>query len=78
MFPEFGAWLQQNTHYATKVQYDIVSRVKRANSLIELPTKPDLYYIFQLQQNDTFKAFSCSVRSQIKSAVKLYFEFLES
>lgn len=73
---EFCQWLQNNTQYKPRVQSDIISRVKRANGIIPLPEQADMYYVFQLQQNDAYKSLSTSVRSQIKKAVTIYFEFL--
>lgn len=73
---EFCQWLQDNTQYQPRVQSDIISRVKRANSIIPLPEQADMYYVFQLQQNDAYKSLSTSVRSQIKKAVTIYFQFL--
>lgn len=73
---EFCQWLKDNTQYQSRVQSDIVSRVKRANTIIPLPEQADMYYVFQLQQNEVYQALSTSVRSQIKKAVTIYFEFL--
>lgn len=76
MKSEFCQWLQENTTYQPKVRSDVVSRLRRANSIIPLPKTCDMYYVFQLQQNEEYKALSSSVRSQIKKAVVIYFEFL--
>ena len=73
---EFCQWLKDNPQYQSRVQSDIVSRVKRANAIIPLPEQADLYYVFQLQQNEAYQSLSTSVRSQIKKAVTIYFEFL--
>lgn len=73
---EFYQWLKYNTQYQSRVQSDIVSRVKRANAIIPLPEKADMYYVFLLQQNEVYQALSTSVRSQIKKAVMIYFQFL--
>lgn len=73
---EFCQWLKDNTQYQSRVQSDILSRVKRANSIIPLPEHADIYYIFQLQQNEVYQSLSTSIRSQIKKAVTIYFQFL--
>lgn len=78
MKSEFYLWLQNNTQYQPRVQSDIISRLKRANNIIPLPDTSDMYYIFQLQQNETYKALSTSVRSQLKKAVTIYFQFLQA
>lgn len=78
MKSEFYLWLQNNTQYQPRVQSDIISRLKRANNIIPLPDTSDMYYIFQLQQNESYKALSTSVRSQLKKAVTIYFQFLQA
>lgn len=74
---DFCQWLREHTQYQSRVQSDIASRVKRANSILPLPDRSDSYYIYQLQHNEEYKALSTSVRSQIKKAVTLYFEYLD-
>lgn len=78
MKSDFSLWLQANTNYQPRVQSDIVSRVKRADGILPLPESSDMYYLFQLQQNDQYKSLSTSVRSQIKKAITIYFEYLNS
>lgn len=78
MNDEFCKWLQENTTYQTKARSDVVSRLKRANGIIPLPETSDMYYIFCLQQDDNYKLLSSSVRSQIKKAVVMYFEYLDT
>lgn len=76
MKSEFAQWLRTSTQYQPRVCSDLVSRLKRANSILTLPEKVDMYYVFQLQQHEEYRALSTSVRSQIKKAVLVYFEFL--
>ncbi len=78
MKSEFCQWLEENTAYQAKVRSDVVSRLKRANGIIPLPETSDMYYVFQLQQNEEYKALSSSVRSQIKKAVVVYFQYLDT
>ena len=72
----FKNWLTNNTSYSKATVSDTVSRVKRANSI--LPIFDDIVYQFRLEQTDEYKQLSCAVRSQIKKAIKLYFEYLNS
>ena len=58
---QFKKWLKTNTTYSDAVICDTVSRVKRAE-----------VYQFYLEHNDSYKALSVSVRSQLKKAVALY------
>ena len=72
----FRKWLQNNTSYSNRVISNIVSRFKRADSI--LPWFNDEVYQYWLEQEKRYKALSVSVRSQIKKAVKLYFSFYSS
>ena len=67
---EFTKWLEENTTYSSAVIRDTVSRVKRADSILEW--NDDEVYQFYLEHKDTYKTLSVSVRSQLKKAVKLY------
>lgn len=69
----FKEWLSKNTDYSHEVIIDLCSRVKRADSI--LPWYQDEVYIFYLERSKEFCSLSCSVRSQIKKAVKLYSEY---
>lgn len=70
---DFRKWLIENTSYSLPVISDIVSRMKRANRILEWSGE-DVYQ-FRLEQVEEYKKMTASVRSQIKKAVKLYFEF---
>lgn len=67
---QFKEWLKNNTSYSEAVICDTVSRVKRADSILEW--NDDEVYQFYLEHNHSYKSLSVSVRSQLKKAVKLY------
>lgn len=69
----FKLWLTEKKHYSDKTIGDIVSRCKRANGI--LPWFNDEVYLFHLEQSGEFQLISETIRSQIKKAIKLYFEF---
>lgn len=73
---EFRNWLIENTTYSLPVISDTVSRIKRADKILAWSGE-DIYQ-FRLEQLEEYKKLSVSVRSQIKKAVKLYFEFMLS
>lgn len=75
-FCNFKLWLAENKDYSGRVISNIVSRFRRANNI--LPWFNDSIYQYQLEQTDTYKELSTTVRSQIKKAVKLYSEFVKS
>ncbi len=66
----FRTWLKENTNYSDAVIGDTISRVKRADSILEWYN--DEIYQFYLEREEKYQALSVSVRSQIKKAVKLY------
>lgn len=66
----FKRWLKDNTKYSNAVISDIVSRIKRADSILEWNDTDT--YLFYLEQKQEFKILSVSVRSQLRKAVKLY------
>lgn len=67
---QFRKWLKNNTTYSNAVIYDIVSRAKRADSILEWADSE--VYQFYLEHCEAYKTLSVSVRSQLKKAVALY------
>lgn len=72
----FREWLKNNTSYSQAVVGDIVSRVKRADSMLEWYEEE--VYQFYLERTDKYKALPNTVRSQIKKSVALYRAFYMS
>ncbi len=72
----FKQWLSENTAYSHDVINDVVSRIRRADSLLEIYN--DEIYLFYLGKQENFKELSASVRSQVKKAVKLYLDFQQT
>ena len=70
----FKEWLSENTTYSDAVIKDMASRMKRANSIVTW--EPTTIYLFKLEQNNSFKKMSVSVKSQIRRAVKCYSQFI--
>ena len=70
----FKEWLAKNTTYSDAVIMDMASRMKRANSIVTW--EPTTLYLFKLEQNNSFKKMSVSVKSQIRRAVKCYSQFI--
>ena len=70
---QFKTWLEENTPYSSAVIGDTVSRLRRADSILEI-TEEEVY-LFYLERKPEFKALSMSVKSQIKKAVRLYLTF---
>lgn len=66
----FKEWLKDNTEYSDAVIGDTVSRMKRADSILEWNDTDT--YLFYLEKEQKFEKLSVSVRSQMRKAVKLY------
>lgn len=67
---KFKNWLQNNTSYSNAVISDIVSRMKRADHILEWNNSDT--YLFYLEKKQEFMLLSVSVRSQLRKAAKLY------
>lgn len=72
----FKDWLIKNTSYTTAAINDVVSRMNRADKLLEWDGKET--YIYYLEKSDKFLDLSVSVKSQMRKAVKYYIEFNKS
>lgn len=71
---EFGDWLRINYGYSSLAIKDTISRVGRSNRIVLLNSTNEQEYIKRLDEETA--SLSKSIRSQLKRAVKLYFEFL--
>lgn len=71
----FRSWLANSSQYSKATISNTLSRLKRANKI--LPWYFDDIYLFHLERTYAYQQLSTSVRSQIKRAVKLYFEFFK-
>lgn len=73
---DFKQWLISNTTYSNRVVGNIISRLKRADRMHPVHSKE--VYLFELEHTDEFKNLSVTVKSQIRKAVKLYFQYAKS
>ncbi len=74
---DFKSWLIDKYHYSERVANDVISRVKRADRMCHIDPQPDFLYFYRLQQTNEFVGLSTSVRSQIRRAATLYFDYLQ-
>lgn len=75
MYHEFSYWISENKNYSSPVIKDIISRLKRADKILNF--SHDSNYLKELSQNSEFNQLGSSIKSQIKKSVKLYNEFIE-
>lgn len=72
---EFLEWLKNEKKLTLRSARDVVSRFKRANSIVQMPNIIDKNYLYILEQQDDFSQISNSVKSQIKRSINLYIEY---
>jgi DNA (cytosine-5)-methyltransferase 1 len=75
-YQAFSDWLAYSQELSDRTKRDIVSRLKRADSICAIKGQPDAYYLFQLEQSQAYKKLTTAVRSQMKRAITLFSEFL--
>ncbi len=72
---EFKKWLQEKNKYTDASIKDIISRLRRANNIL-IFLNEDIY-LFRLEQCEEFQKASVSVKSQMRRAIRLYFQYLK-
>lgn len=72
----FKQWLVSNTTYSNRVISNIISRLNRADRMH--PVRSEEVYLFELEHTDEFNSLSVTVKSQVRKAVKLYFQYARS
>lgn len=71
-------WLIDSKNFSTSSASDVISRIRRADRIIEIDMTNINYYLFRLNQDKDFSSLSTSVKSQIRRAVKLLSQFFEA
>lgn len=71
----FSEWLTNAHGYTPFAVKDAVSRIKRCNKFLLLGEADQVEYIHNLDEQEQFKALTKSVRSQLKRAANLYYEY---
>lgn len=71
---KFRKWLQEKNTYTDASIKDIISRLRRANNILIFQNEN--IYLFRLEQCEEFQKASVSVKSQMRRAIRLYFQYL--
>lgn len=71
----FKDWLSDNTNYTKNVVKDIVSRVKRADNILEIG-KSERVYFFEIEECSSYQNLSPTIKSQLKKAIRLYYQYI--
>ena len=76
--PDFYSWLVDVCHYSDRSARDVLSRCKRAESIVSSIGVPDEYYLFTLEQQKSFQSLSVNVKSQLRRALKLKETYMQN
>lgn len=71
----FFKWLCDTSLMSERARRDTLSRLKRADAICTMPTEPDAFYVFKLEQTSEYKGLKPDIRSQLKRAVSLYSDY---
>ena len=74
---QFIDWLKSNKGFTNRAAEDIVSRIIRANKIVPIKQHTGSDYVNKLDSTKSFKSIKPVVQSQVKRAVRLYFEYLD-
>ena len=66
--------MQEKNTYTDASIKDIISRLRRANNILIFQNED--IYLFRLEQCEEFQKASVSVKSQMRRAIRLYFQYL--
>jgi DNA (cytosine-5)-methyltransferase 1 len=75
-YKAFYEWLQTTKSLTKNSAKDVVSRIKRAKSIMEIDVPIDVeLLLFHFIGKPAFRDLTSTVKSQLKRAIKLYKEF---
>jgi DNA (cytosine-5)-methyltransferase 1 len=75
-YADFREWLKNTKSLSKDSADDVVSRIKRAKSIMEIDLPVDIdTLLFYFIGKPAFKTLTTTVKSQLKRAIKLYKEF---
>jgi DNA (cytosine-5)-methyltransferase 1 len=75
-YVDFQKWLIDVKSLTEDSANDVISRIKRAKSIMEIDVPIDIdTLLFHFIGKPAFKALTATVKSQLKRAIKLYKEF---
>lgn len=72
----FEKWLDQNSNFSIRGKRDVLSRLKRAESMLRLSSSLEIY-LFRLSQLTQYKVLSPFVKAHLKRGVALYYQYLQ-
>ena len=70
-------WLMESKGYSPRSAKDVTSRLKRAQGIMPFGNGCD-EYLFRLEHEARFHGMSASVKSQIRNAVRLRYEYIDT
>jgi hypothetical protein len=77
--PEFRAWLADQGRWSSKAQNDLVSRLRRADKLVQIEsTNSVTQYIANLEASTTWQAIPRASQTGMLAASRLYLDWLRT
>lgn len=70
----FSEWLEKEKGMSHKSSHDAASRLKRASIILGVDDMSGMD-VKKLEEKESFRALSITVKSQLRRAVRLYEEF---
>ena len=75
----FRTWIAENTNYdREKSVNDVVNRMSRADRILEWHDDDADMYMYRLEKEELFSGITATVKSQLRHAVRMYKEYIES
>lgn len=74
----FQTWLIEDKNLSERTARDMVSRVRRADSIYPMNRESGIEYLYRIQGTSAYHDLAPSVRSQLKRAVSLYCDYMKS
>jgi len=74
-FGDFREWLRGTQTMSERALSDMLSRLRRTDSISAVPFRPGPAYVFGLEQVPEYKKLPTAVRSRLKRSVALYSEY---
>ena len=76
---EFRLWLESSSTLSKKAIADVVSRLRRADSFVQIDGKLEYSkYMELLSRQSDFQSIPESSKSSVARAVKVFYQFLHS
>lgn len=71
---DFKEWIKEKEKYSERGSRDVISRIKRIEIILHIKNI-NKETLSELENNKEFQQLSMSVKSQLRRALKIYYEY---